>query len=63
MFVLYRNPNCWTDLDEFHQGGGPQGRKVLGGISAWYPHPLGTGCIKGVQGASGPQPCFLAKTL
>ena len=27
--------------------------KVLGGVSTRYPHPPGTGCVKGVWGASG----------
>ena len=27
--------------------------KVLGGVSTRYPHPPGTGCVKGVRGASG----------
>ena len=27
--------------------------KFLGGVSARYPHPPGTGCVKGVRGASG----------
>ena len=30
-----------------------KGGKVLGGVSAQYPHPPGTGCVKGVRGASG----------
>ena len=30
-----------------------QGGKVLGGVSTRYPHPPGTGCVKGVWGASG----------
>ena len=27
--------------------------KDLGGVSTRYPHPPGTGCVKGVRGASG----------
>ena len=30
-----------------------KGRKVLGGFQPGTPHPLGTGCVKGVWGASG----------
>ena len=30
-----------------------EGGKVLGGVSTRYPHPPGTGCVKGVRGASG----------
>ena len=30
-----------------------EGGKVLGGVSARYPHPPDTGCVKGVRGASG----------
>ena len=30
-----------------------EGGKVLGGVSTRYPHPPGTGCVKGVWGASG----------
>ena len=50
--VLYRNPNGWTDRDEIWHGGGPRGGKVLGGFQPGTP-PLGTGCVKGIQGASG----------
>ena len=39
------------------------GGKVLGGVLTLYPHLPGTGCIKGVQGASGASLCILAKTL
>ena len=30
-----------------------KGGKVLGGVLTRYPNPLGTGCVKGVRGASG----------
>ena len=30
-----------------------EGGKVLGGVSARYPHPPGTGGVQGVRGASG----------
>ena len=30
-----------------------EGGKVLGGVSTRYLHPPGTGCVKGVRGASG----------
>ena len=30
-----------------------KGGKVLGGRSTWYPRLPGTGCVKGVWGASG----------
>ena len=53
VFVLYRNLNGWMDRDEIWHGGGPRGGKVLGGVSTRYPHPPGTGCVKGVRGASG----------
>ena len=51
--VLYRNPNRWTDLDEIWHGYGPQGGEGSWGVSTLYSHPPGTGCVKGVQGASG----------
>ena len=50
--VLYRNPNGWTDRDEIWHGGGPRGGWFLGFLTR-YPTPLGTGCIKGMRGASG----------
>ena len=36
LFVLYRNPNRWTDLDEIWHGGGPwvQGAWWVSGASA-----------------------------
>ena len=27
LYVLYRNPNCWTDWDEIWHRGGPQGQE------------------------------------
>ena len=59
--VLYRNPNCWMDLDEIWHIGGPQGWEGSWGF--FNPHPPGTECIKGVQVSLEPQPCVLAKTL
>ena len=53
VFVLYRNPNGWTDRDEIWHRGGPRGGEGSWGVSTWYPHPQGTGCIMGVWGASG----------
>ena len=49
MSVLYRNPNGWTDRDEIWHRGGPGG----GGRFDLVPPPPGTGCVKGVWGASG----------
>ena len=51
VFVLYRNQNSWMDRDEIWHGGGPWGGKVRG-FRPSTPTPLGTGCIKGVWGAS-----------
>ena len=53
MCVLYRNPNRWTDWDEIWQRDGPRGGRFLIGGWPCTPPPPGTGCIKGVWGASG----------
>ena len=47
--ILYRYPNCWTDLDENWQGGGRGCREQEGlGGSTRYPNPPGKGFVKGV---------------
>ena len=52
--VLYRNPNGRTDRDEIWHGGGPRGGEgSWGGFNPVPPPPPGTGCVKGVRGASG----------
>ena len=48
VYVLYRNPNHWTDLDEIWQVGGPWGWEGSWGVSTQYPHPR----VQGVSGAS-----------
>ena len=50
MSVLYRNPNRWTDCNEIWHRCIPQGQEGSWGV---IPIPLGTGCEKGVRGASG----------
>ena len=58
VFVHYRNPNCWTDLDEIWHRGGPQGVKVLGFFLTWYPHSPGYRVGKGGSVVPlEPQPC------
>ena len=55
MSVLYRNPNRWTDLDDFGTEVVLKGGKVLGFFDLVPPpttSPPGTGCVKGVWGAS-----------
>ena len=50
VYVIYINPNFWTDLDEIWHGGGPRGQEgSWGGGQPGTPHPLGTECIKGVH--------------
>ena len=39
VYVLYRNPNHWMDLDEIWQVGGPWGWEGSWGVSTQYPHP------------------------
>ena len=53
MNVLYRNPNCWTDLDEIWHIGGPQGQESSWGVSTQYPHPPGREYVKGLRGDAG----------
>ena len=53
VYVLYRNPNRWMDLDEIWHIGGPWGREGSGFFLTQYPHPSGTECIKRVWGVSG----------
>ena len=53
LFVLYRNPDGWTDWDKIRHRGGSQGVEGSWGVSTWYPPPPGTGHVKGVWGASG----------
>ena len=64
LFVLYRNPNGWTDRDKIWHGGGPQGVEgSWGGGFDPVPHPPDTGCVKGCEVPLEPQPCVLVKTL
>ena len=39
LFVLCRNPNCWTDCDEIWPGGGPQGREGSWRGAQWSAEP------------------------
>ena len=49
VYVIYRNPNRWTDLDKLWRVGGPQGRDgSWGGVN---PVPL-TPWVQVVSGAS-----------
>ena len=51
--VLYRNSNAWMDWDEIWHRGGPRGGEGSWGGFDPVPPPPGTGCVKGVRGASG----------
>ena len=53
VYVLYRNPNHWKDLDEIWKRGGPQGWELSVGDWTGTSDPAGMGCIKGVWGAYG----------
>ena len=49
MCVLYRNPNCWTDLDEIWHIGGPREQESSwGGVDPVPPIPQ----VQGVREAS-----------
>ena len=53
LFVLYRNPNGWTDRDKIWHGGGPQGVEgSWGGVRPGTPPPR-YGVRKGVRSAAG----------
>ena len=53
MFILFRNPNRWMDLDEIRHKGGPRGGRFLVGFRTRTPDPAGTGPQMGVRVASG----------
>ena len=65
LFVLCRNPNCWTDCDEIWPGGGPQGREGSWRGGGWpgTPHTPGMGCKKGIGGASGASAMCFGKNI
>ena len=43
VYVLYRNLNCCSDLNEIWNGSGPQCQEGFWGWTP-YPGPVGTGC-------------------
>ena len=51
------------DQDEIWQGGGPQGGRFLVDFWPHTPPPLGTGCVKGVLGASGASTVHFGKNF
>ena len=62
VYVLYRNPNRWTDLDEIWQVGGPGGRKGSEGYQPSTPTPWVQGAYRGSEVPLEPQSCILKKS-